>query len=108
MILLRFLLWATLIPALGCAPMSPAPTAASRSEFRQLCKSVGAEGGKLGRQHFLAQAKDKDAAAKLFDACDVNQDGFVTEEEARPDHLEGLKGQAIRLTTPTPPTTRGF
>jgi len=108
MILCRFLLCVTLIPALGCAPISPAPTDASRAEFRQLCKAVGAEGGKLDKQQFLAQAKDKDAAAKLFDACDANQDGLVTEEEARPDYLDSLKGQAIRLTTPTPPTTRGF
>lgn len=98
----------TLISALACAPLPPAPTAASRAEFRRLCQAVGSEGGKLSREKFLAQAKDQEAAARLFDACDVNRDGVITEEEARPDYLESLKGQAIRLTTPTPPTTRGF
>jgi hypothetical protein len=61
---------------------------------------VGAEGGKISREDFLAKAKDKKAAGELFDACDVNQDQMVTREEAEPNYLESLKGQVIRLYTP--------
>lgn len=106
--LCQVVLGLTLIAALACAPLPPAPTPASRAEFRRLCQAVGAEGGRLSREKFLAQARDREAAARLFDACDANRDGVITEEEARPDYLESLKGQAIRLTTPPPPTTRGF
>jgi hypothetical protein len=61
---------------------------------------VGAKEGKISREQFLASAKDKEAAAQLFDACDANKDKIITEEEATPKHMEGLKNQAIRLTTP--------
>lgn len=104
----RMWLGAFLMAALACASQAPAPTAATRAEFRQLCKSLGMEGDKLSRDRFLAQAQDKETAARLFDACDRNRDGLVTEEEVQPDYLESLKSQVIRLTTPPPPTTRGL
>jgi len=91
--------------SLGCGggPSTTKAPKASPSEFANLCRAVGAEGGKLSRDKFLAQARDKKAAAELFDACDANQDQVITEEEATPGYMESLKSQAIRLTTPTGP-----
>jgi hypothetical protein len=100
----RFIIMAALILALGCGGGTPTTTAPSRSsgraDFAKLCQAVGAEGGQISREQFLAKAKDKETAAKLFDACDTNRDRMLTEEEARPDYLESLKGQVIRIYTP--------
>ncbi len=100
----RFLLLAALILALGCGggPSTKASKSSS-SDFAQLCRAVGAEGGKISREKFVAQAKDKDAAAQLFDACDLNRDSYITEEESGTQYFESLKSQAIRLTTPSGP-----
>jgi len=57
----------------------------------------------MSREQFLAKSKDKQAAAKLFDACDANRDKMITEEEARQGNIEGMKRQAIRLTSPGSP-----
>ncbi len=88
--------------ALGCGG-GPGTTAAARSdsaEFQQLCRAVGAEGGKISRDKFLAQASDKETAARLFDACDLNQDRFITETEIQPSRMDELRRQVIRLTSP--------
>jgi hypothetical protein len=102
--LLRFLILAVFILALGCGGGSTVKSTTSPAtsyEFRRLCLTVGAQDGRISREAFLNQAKDKAAAAQLFDACDVNRDFFVTEEEAnRANYLESLKAQVIRLTTP--------
>lgn len=99
------LLVMALILALGCGG-GPATTTApqtSSSDFQLLCQAVGAEGGKISRDKFVAQAKDKDAAARLFDACDANRDTYITEEEARRQgRMDELKREAIRLTTHRP------
>lgn len=98
----RLIVIAIVILALGCGG-GPATTTAPRSsgsDFTKLCRAVGAEGDSISREKFVAQAKDKEAAARLFDACDANQDNTITESEARAGHMESLKGQAIRLTTP--------
>ena len=101
----RFILPAALILALGCGggPATSTAPRSSGSDFSQLCRAVGAEGNKISREQFMAQAKDKQAAGKLFDACDANQDRIITEEEARRGNIEGMKRQAIRLTTPSGP-----
>ncbi len=102
--LLRILLGAVLILVLGCggqANIKATTNPQTSYEFRRLCLTLGAPDGRISREAFMAQAKDKDAAGQIFDACDVNRDLFVTEEEAnRANHLESLKGQVIRLTTP--------
>jgi hypothetical protein len=99
-----YLLVMALTLALGCGG-GPATTTApqtSSSDFQQLCQAVGAEGGKISRDRFVAQAQDKDAAARLFDACDANRDSFITEEETRQGRMDELRRQVIRLTTPRP------
>jgi hypothetical protein len=94
----RFLISAVLIFTLGCASgPSPATSRPSTSsEFRKLCRATGAEGGKLEREKFIARAKDKEAAAKLFDACDTQHKGYLTEKEVKATEMEGLKRQVIR------------
>jgi len=98
----RYIFMAALILALvGGVDLSGATAQTpSGSEFANLCRAVGAQEGNVTREQFIAKAKDKDAAAQFFDACDANHDKIITEEEATPQHMEGLKNQAIRLTTP--------
>jgi hypothetical protein len=98
----RFIIVAALFLALVCAggPSTATAQTSSGSDFANLCRAVGAKEGKISREQFLAKAKDKDAAAQLFDACDTNRDKIITVEEATPKNMEGLKNQAIRLTTP--------
>ena len=103
--LYRFLILSALIFALGCGsgPSSTTtPKSSSSSEFGKMCQAMGAEGGKLEREKFIAQAKGKEAAAKLFDSCDAQQKGYLTEDDVTPGHMDRLKGQAIRLSTPNP------
>ena len=101
--LYRFLVLSALIFALGCGggpSTATAPKSSSSSEFGKLCRAMGAEGGKLEREKFIAHAKDKEAAAKLFDACDAQHKGYLTEGDVEPGYMDSLKGQVIRLTTP--------
>jgi hypothetical protein len=96
----RFLVLSALIFALGCAggpSTATAPKSSSSSEFGKLCRAMGAEGGKLEREKFIAQAKDKEAAAKLFDSCDTQYKGYMTEEDVTPGNMDRLKGQAIHM-----------
>lgn len=81
-------------------PATATAQTSSSSDFANLCRAVGAKEGKISREKFIAKAKDKEAAAQFFDACDANQDKTITEEEATPKHMKGLKNQAIRLTNP--------
>lgn len=98
----KFFIMAAIILALVWVgdPSTAAAQTSSSSDFDNLCRAVGAKEGKISREQFIAKAKDKDAAAQFFDACDANQDKTITEEEATPKHMKGLKNQAIRLTNP--------
>lgn len=98
----RFIIMAAIILALVWVggPSAAIAQTSSGSAFANLCQAVGAKEGKISREQFIAKAKDKDAAAQFFDACDANRDKTITEDEATPQHMEGLKDQAIRLTTP--------
>lgn len=102
----RLIILAALILALGCGG-GPSTTTAARSsgssDFARLCRAVGAEGGQISREQFLAKAQDKKAAAELFDACDANRDRMLTEAEAEKGRMDELKRQVIRLTTPGRP-----
>ena len=98
--LYRFLILAALIFALGCGggpSTATAPKSSSSSEFAKMCRAMGAEGGKLEREKFIAQAENKEAAAQLFDACDTQQKGYLTEEDVTPAYMNRLKGQALHL-----------
>ncbi len=101
----KFSIVAALILALGCAGGPPATTTPSRSsgrsDFAQLCRAVGAEGGQISREQFIDKAKDKESAAQLFDACDANRDRMLSEEEAQQGRMNELKREVIRLTTPS-------
>ena len=80
---------------LQCGPAATAQTS-SGSDFAKLCGAIAAKEGKISREQFIAKAKDKEAAAQLFDACDDNHDKIITEKEATPKHMKGLKRQVIR------------
>ncbi len=102
--LLRPLLLAALIFSLGsCAGPATTTTKASTGyEWRRLCSTLGAPGGEITRAQFLAAANDKEAAAQVFDACDVDRTGVLTEKEAtaNPTYFENLKSQVILFHTP--------
>jgi hypothetical protein len=73
-------------------------------EFQRLCSTLGSSNGQISRSQFLANAKDPQAANQLFTACDVNQDNFITQEEATqaPYSFENLKSQVILFRTNRP------
>jgi len=105
--LLRALLVAVLLIALGsCAgPGTTTKSTASSGagyEWRRLCSTLGASDAQITRSQFLAQAKDQEAAAQVFDACDVHHTGVITEKEAtaNPIYFENLKSQVILFHTP--------
>ena len=105
MYLLRSFILLILILALGCGGGPATTTQAPKSvsdDFRRVCKVLGATGGQISRQQFLAQSKDKEAAAQVFDACDTNRDLFISQEEAAQNvsYFEDLKSQVILFHTP--------
>ena len=71
-------------------------------EFRRLCSLLASTKGKISREQFLAAAKYKEAANRLFDACDVNQDNLITQSKAQSNaiYFENLKSQVILFHTP--------
>ena len=103
--LLRPLLVAVLLVALSSCG-GPATTTTTNSntgyEFRRLCSTLGSPDSRITRDQFLAQATDKEAAAQVFDACDVHHTGVLTEKEAtaNPVYFENLKSQVILFHTP--------
>lgn len=102
----RLITVAVLVAALGCGggtSTTTAPRSTGSSDFARLCRAVGAEGGTISREQFLAKAQDKEAAAELFDACDANRDRMLSEAEAERERMDQLKQQVIRLTTPSGP-----
>ena len=94
--------------ALGCGggPRTTTTTQTTPigSEFQRLCSTLGSSNGQISRSQFLANAKDKQAADQLFNACDVNRDNFVTEQEAvqSPYSFENLKTQVMLFQTTRP------
>ena len=99
----RFLVPAALIFTLGCGgnpSTAAAPKSSSSSEFDNFCQSIGANEGKLAREKFIAQSQDKELAAELFDACDTQKKGYLTEEDVKPGDVDSLKRQMIPRTTP--------
>jgi hypothetical protein len=104
--LLRAFCLLILILALGSCG-GPTTTTSSQAaktgyEFQRLCSTLGSTDGKISRQQVLASAKDKQAADQLFNACDLNRDNFITQQEATqaPYSFENLKSQVILFNTP--------
>jgi hypothetical protein len=81
------------ILASGCAT---APQSAARSDFEKLCRSLGAQDGKVSKEELLAAVQDKAQAEKIFDLCDANKDAFLTVEEA--ERRDWAIRQLLRLT----------
>jgi Ca2+-binding EF-hand superfamily protein len=55
---------------------------AAKSAFQKLKAEVDKDkDGKLSRAEFFAAWKDKEKAEKNYKAWDLNQDGYITEEE---------------------------
>jgi hypothetical protein len=101
--LYRFFIIAALIFAMGCAggpSTATAPTSSSNSDFAKLCRAIGAKDGKLSREQFIAHSQDKQAAAMLFDSCDTQNKGYLTEEEVTPSTMNRLKRQAVTFANP--------
>ena len=103
--LLRVLLIVALIVTLGSVeapePPLPRPLRMSVPILKKLCQTVGATNNRITREQFIAAAKDKKVAAQLFDACDVERTGVLTEQEAEqnPKYFENLKNQVILFHT---------
>jgi hypothetical protein len=103
--LLRSFCLLILMLALGCGG-GPTTTTTQASpisyEFQRLCSTLGSTNGKISRAQFLANARYQQATNQLFDACDVNQDNFITQEEATqtPYSFQNLKSQVILFQTP--------
>ena len=55
---------------------------AAKAAFKELQTKIDKnQDGKLSKVEFFAVYKDKDKAEKNFRAWDLNEDGFITEEE---------------------------
>jgi hypothetical protein len=104
--LLRTFFLTILILALASCG-GPATTTANKNtsyEFKRLCLAVGAQDNRITRDQFMAVAKDKESAGQLFDACDVNRTGYITENEVASNsvYFESLKAQVHMFQTPRP------
>lgn len=91
------LLLAAALLAGGCAPLEQ-PV---RSDFLAVCKARAQEhGGKITKQEFLAEAKNKEKADQVFEACDTQRRGYLTEEELFEPQKRQMIKEVIRLTEP--------
>jgi hypothetical protein len=85
----------------GCAA---SPPSAARSDFAEMCQALGITNGKISKEEFVAGAKDKQEAEKLFDMCEKNRQGYLTVEEA--ERQNWAIREMFKLTPPpvlTPP-----
>ena len=88
-----FLVAAALLAGCGSLDEQRAP----RSEYRALCNDIAkGGGGKITKEQFLAAAKDKEQAERTFQACDVNNKGYITEEDVSNPQKMRMLQQAIR------------
>lgn len=78
----------------SCAPLDGQEP---RSEYRALCSAIAkGGGGKITKEQYLAAAKDKAQAGKVFQQCDVNNKGYITEEDVETPHKMRMLQEAIR------------
>ena len=89
---------ASAILAGGCAPLDGQP---SGGEFHRLCQAIARDhGGQISKQDFLAAAKDKEQAEKVFNSCDTRQRGYLTEADLSEPQKQRMIREVIRLTEP--------
>src|SRR5271157_138593 len=80
----------------GCAPLDEQMP--PRSEYRALCNTIArGGGGTITKDQFVSSAKDKNLAAKIFDTCDVDHKGYITEEDVNAQKMRELQS-VIRAT----------
>ncbi len=56
--------------------------------------------GRISRNEFLSQVRNRKAGEKLFNELDANGDGYISLDEAMAK--EALMQEALRLTEPPP------
>ncbi len=87
-----------MILAGGCAPL---PEQGPKRDFLAICKAKAeAHGGKISKQEFMADALNKEQAEKVFQACDTEQRGYLTEKELFEPQRKRMIQSVIRLTEP--------
>jgi hypothetical protein len=92
-------LLAAAILAGGCAPLDGQ---LSGGEFHRLCQALAQEhGGRISKQDFLAAAKDKEQAEKIFNTCDTKHRGYLTEADLSEPQKQRMIQEVIRLTEPS-------
>ena len=77
----KILIWmvAVLVLLGGCAATQPQ---ASAKDYQSLCAALDQDrDGKISQQEFQSGAKDKQEAARLFQLCDTDKDGYLSLEE---------------------------
>jgi hypothetical protein len=96
--LVLFLFLAAAILTIGCAPLSEQ---GPKGEFLMVCKAKAREhGGKISKEEFIAEAKNKAQAEQVFEVCDVKKRGYLTEEELSEPQKRRMIQEVIRLTEP--------
>ena len=94
----KFLIWVVAVAVLlgGCAATQPQ---ASKKDYEALCAALDQEQkGKVNQKDFTSGAKDKQEAARLFQLCDTNKDGYLSLEEYHKNKL--AIDNLIELTPP--------
>lgn len=93
------ILLVALLTVAGCASTMP-PAAKSKGDYNTLCYFVGKkQQAPITKEEFVAHAKDKEQAEKVFLMCEPSKDQILTKDEF--DTLKPeLKQQVIRSVTP--------
>jgi Ca2+-binding EF-hand superfamily protein len=80
----------------GCAPLPEQQPV--KSEYAALCNTIArGGGGTITKEQFVGAADDKVLAAKIFDTCDVDHKGYITEEDVNAKKMRQLQS-VIRAT----------
>ena len=74
-------------------------------DFAKMCIAIDKNrDGSIDKTEFLADAKNKEEAHRIFLQCDQDKDGLISKEEAEYNkqlmQREVLKRQALRLVGP--------
>lgn len=85
----------------GCATTNEM----TNRDFSTMCIAIDKNrNGFIDKEEFLADAKDKDQASRIFFQCDLDKDGLISKEEAEQNkklmQREILKREALRLVGP--------